>query len=48
VQVEDQALTERVVLDVVAVVVENVGYGGTYAAPIAREVLRVALARQRT
>ena len=31
----------------VAVVVENVGYGGTYAAPIAREVLRVALARQR-
>jgi peptidoglycan glycosyltransferase len=32
----------------VAVVVENVGYGGTYAAPIAREVLRVALARQRT
>jgi peptidoglycan glycosyltransferase len=32
----------------VAVVVENVGYGGTYAAPIAREVLRVALARQRS
>ena len=32
----------------VAVVVENVGYGGTYAAPIAREVLRVALARSRT
>lgn len=32
----------------VAVVVENVGYGGTYAAPIARDVLRVALARQRT
>jgi peptidoglycan glycosyltransferase len=32
----------------VAVVVENVGYGGTYAAPIAREVLRVALARPRT
>jgi peptidoglycan glycosyltransferase len=31
----------------VAIVVENVGYGGTYAAPIAREVLRVALARQR-
>jgi peptidoglycan glycosyltransferase len=31
----------------VAVVVENVGYGGTYAAPIAREVLRVALARPR-
>jgi len=33
---------------VVAVVVENVGYGGTYAAPIAREVLRVALGRPRT
>ncbi len=32
----------------VAVVVENVGYGGTYAAPIAREVLRVALARSRS
>ena len=32
----------------VAVVIENVGYGGTYAAPIAREVLRVALARSRT
>ena len=32
----------------VAIVVENVGYGGTYAAPIAREVLRVALARSRT
>lgn len=32
----------------VAIVVENVGYGGTYAAPIARNVLRVALARQRT
>jgi peptidoglycan glycosyltransferase len=32
----------------VAVVVENVGYGGTYAAPIAREVLRVALGRSRT
>ncbi|HZO94613.1 MAG TPA: penicillin-binding protein 2 [Candidatus Baltobacteraceae bacterium] len=31
----------------VAVVVENVGYGGTYAAPIARDVLRVALARTR-
>jgi len=31
----------------VAVVVENVGYGGTYAAPVAREVLRVALARSR-
>ena len=32
----------------VAIVVENVGYGGTYAAPIARDVLRVALARSRT
>jgi peptidoglycan glycosyltransferase len=32
----------------VAVIVENVGYGGTYAAPIVREVLRVALARRRT
>ena len=32
----------------VAIVVENVGYGGTYAAPIAREVLRVALARHRS
>ena len=32
----------------VAVVVENVGYGGTYAAPVAREVLRVALARSRS
>lgn len=39
------ALAPRVA---VAVVVENVGYGGTYAAPIAREVLRVALARSRT
>jgi peptidoglycan glycosyltransferase len=29
----------------VAVVVENAGYGGTVAAPIARSVLRVALAR---
>jgi peptidoglycan glycosyltransferase len=28
---------------VVAVVVENVGYGATYAAPIARDVLRTAL-----
>ncbi|MBV9717747.1 MAG: penicillin-binding protein 2 [Candidatus Eremiobacteraeota bacterium] len=28
---------------VVAVVVENVGYGATYAAPIAREVMRTAL-----
>jgi hypothetical protein len=27
----------------VAIVVENVGYGATYAAPIAREVLRAAL-----
>ncbi|HYZ16302.1 MAG TPA: penicillin-binding protein 2 [Candidatus Acidoferrum sp.] len=32
----------------VAIVIENVGYGGTYAAPIARDVLRVALARRRT
>lgn len=32
----------------VAVVIENVGYGGTYAAPIAREVLRVALGRPRS
>ena len=32
----------------VAVTIENVGYGGTYAAPIARDVLRVALARSRT
>ena len=32
----------------VAVVIENVGYGGTYAAPIARNVLRVALARSRS
>jgi len=30
-----------------SVVIENVGYGGTYAAPVAREVLRVALARSR-
>ncbi|HTV73172.1 MAG TPA: penicillin-binding transpeptidase domain-containing protein [Candidatus Acidoferrales bacterium] len=29
----------------VAVVVENVGYGGAYAAPIARQVLRAALRR---
>jgi peptidoglycan glycosyltransferase len=29
-----------------AVVVENVGYGGTFAAPIARRVLRVALAKE--
>jgi peptidoglycan glycosyltransferase len=27
----------------VSIVVENVGYGATYAAPIAREVLRTAL-----
>jgi peptidoglycan glycosyltransferase len=33
---------------VVAIVIENVGYGGTYAAPIARRVLRVALAESRT
>lgn len=33
---------------VVAVVVENAGYGGTVAAPIVRELLRVALAQQRT
>jgi peptidoglycan glycosyltransferase len=33
---------------VVAIVIENVGYGGTYAAPIARDILRVALARQRS
>ena len=32
----------------VAVIVENVGYGAQYAAPIARDVLRVALARSRT
>lgn len=31
----------------VAVIVENVGYGGRYAAPIARDALRVALARSR-
>ncbi len=30
---------------VVAIVIENVGYGGTYAAPIAKRVLRVALAK---
>jgi cell division protein FtsI/penicillin-binding protein 2 len=30
----------------VAIVVENVGYGGTFAAPIARRVLRVALAKE--
>jgi peptidoglycan glycosyltransferase len=29
----------------VAIIVENVGYGGTYAAPIARRVLAAALAR---
>jgi peptidoglycan glycosyltransferase len=32
----------------VAIVVENAGYGGTVAAPIARRVLAVALARTRT
>jgi len=32
----------------VAVVIENVGYGGTYAAPVARDVLRVALSRSRS
>jgi peptidoglycan glycosyltransferase len=30
----------------VAVVVENVGYGGTFAAPIVKRVLRVALAKE--
>jgi peptidoglycan glycosyltransferase len=30
-----------------AVVVENAGYGGTVAAPIARDVLRIALERGR-
>jgi peptidoglycan glycosyltransferase len=30
----------------VAIVVENAGYGGTVSAPIARDVLRVALARK--
>ncbi len=30
----------------VAVVVENAGYGGTFAAPIAKRVLRVALAKE--
>jgi peptidoglycan glycosyltransferase len=29
-----------------AIVVENAGYGGTISAPIARNVLRVALARR--
>ena len=33
---------------VVAVVVENAGYGAAVAAPIVRSVLRVALARTRT
>jgi penicillin-binding protein A len=33
---------------VVAVVIENAGYGATVAAPIVREVLRVALDRTRT
>ena len=32
---------------VVAIVVENVGYGGTYAAPIARSVIATALASDR-
>ncbi|GAC1404774.1 MAG: penicillin-binding transpeptidase domain-containing protein [Candidatus Velthaea sp.] len=32
----------------IAVVIENVGYGGTYAAPIAKRVLRVALAKERS
>ena len=32
----------------VAIVVENAGYGAAIAAPIAREILRVALARTRT
>jgi cell division protein FtsI/penicillin-binding protein 2 len=30
----------------IAVVVENAGYGGTFAAPIANRVLRVALAKE--
>jgi peptidoglycan glycosyltransferase len=30
----------------VAVIVENVGYGGTFAAPIAKSVLRAALAKE--
>ncbi len=33
---------------VVAIIIENAGYGAAVAAPIAREVLRVALARTRT
>jgi len=32
----------------VAIIVENGGYGGSVAAPIARDVLRVALAHERT
>ncbi|MGH7682933.1 MAG: penicillin-binding transpeptidase domain-containing protein, partial [Vulcanimicrobiaceae bacterium] len=32
----------------VAIVVENGGYGGSVAAPIARDVLRVALAHERS
>jgi len=32
----------------IAIVIENVGYGGTYAAPIAKHVLRVALAKERS
>jgi peptidoglycan glycosyltransferase len=39
------AQTPRVV---VAVIVENAGYGAAVAAPIVRDVLRVALARTRT
>jgi peptidoglycan glycosyltransferase len=30
----------------IAVVIENVGYGGTFAAPVAKRVLRVALAKE--
>ncbi|GAC1585360.1 MAG: penicillin-binding transpeptidase domain-containing protein [Candidatus Velthaea sp.] len=32
----------------IAVIIENVGYGGTYAAPIAKRVLRVALTKERS
>ena len=32
----------------VSIVVENVGYGATYAAPIAREVIRTALGKRRS
>ena len=38
----------KIVLIVVAVIVENGGYGAAVAAPIVRDVLRVALARTRT